>query len=433
MAYNGTDNGYAIFDQVRIPRTNLLMRHATLTRDGTYTAAPLREKLLYGGMLNGRFIIIRHSAFQLAQAVTIAARYSVVREQGRGAFNPSGPEQPIILFQSQHYRLLTLISQAYANIFAWKECDDLYQNMVELQEVEEFSTLPFVHTLACGLKAWSTQIAADGTEDARKMCGGHGYMLISGLPEIVASATAMATFEGENYVMWQQVASYLMKILESGSLPPAWEYLSNSYTEDNSCSARGIDFVSHDVVLHIFQRRASRLVQKVFALLSNSKQSKPAAWNANMMTLISAARATISAYVLASFITCVSALSPSPARDALSRLVSLFALTSIVSPNSTDAVTFIEDGYLSPPQLDDIRSCVTTLLHELLPDAIALTDAWNFTDASLCSAIGCRDGNAYERLMAWVRQLPINVNAKNNGGVFKEGEKYLKPVIQAKL
>jgi hypothetical protein len=56
MSYNGTDNGYAIFNQVRIPRTNLLMRHSQVSRDGTYTAVPLREKLVYGGMLNGRSI-----------------------------------------------------------------------------------------------------------------------------------------------------------------------------------------------------------------------------------------------------------------------------------------------------------------------------------------------------------------------------------------
>jgi acyl-CoA oxidase len=56
MSYNGTDNGYAVFNHVRIPRTNLLMRHSKVSRDGTYTTVPLRQKLVYGGMLNGRSI-----------------------------------------------------------------------------------------------------------------------------------------------------------------------------------------------------------------------------------------------------------------------------------------------------------------------------------------------------------------------------------------
>jgi acyl-CoA oxidase len=78
MSYNGTDNGYAVFNHVRIPRTNLLSRYNTVSRDGTYKAHPLREKLVYGGMLNGRSAIIRNCAFQLAQALTIATWYSVV-------------------------------------------------------------------------------------------------------------------------------------------------------------------------------------------------------------------------------------------------------------------------------------------------------------------------------------------------------------------
>jgi len=97
-----------------------------------------------------------------------------------------------------------------------------------------------------------------------------------------------------------------------------------------------------------------------------------------------------------------------------------------------------------------IRELVNGLLEELTPDAIALTDAWGFTDASLRSvcgflfdishfprisrelssidkgkadlifsqAIGCRDGKVYERIMMWTRQLPVNVHAKENGGVF---------------
>jgi hypothetical protein len=64
MAYNGTDNGYAIFDHVRIPRTNLLMRHCQVSRDGRYAASPLRQKLAFGGMLSGRAIIIRAATFR---------------------------------------------------------------------------------------------------------------------------------------------------------------------------------------------------------------------------------------------------------------------------------------------------------------------------------------------------------------------------------
>jgi acyl-CoA oxidase len=82
--------------------------------------------------------------------------------------------------------------------------------------------------LMCGLKACASQTAADGAEDARKSCGGHGYIVISGLAQIISSVAATCTFEGENWVMWQQLASYLMKGMAASTLPSKSCYPSNS-------------------------------------------------------------------------------------------------------------------------------------------------------------------------------------------------------------
>jgi acyl-CoA oxidase len=57
MAYKGTDNGYAVFEHVRIPRTHLLGHHATVSSNGTYTRSPIREKLMYGGSKSAVFPI----------------------------------------------------------------------------------------------------------------------------------------------------------------------------------------------------------------------------------------------------------------------------------------------------------------------------------------------------------------------------------------
>jgi acyl-CoA oxidase len=68
-----------------------------------------------------------------------------------------------------------------------------------------------------------------------------------------------------------------------------------------------------------------------------------------------------------------------------------------------------------------MREQIDGLEEVLLPDSIALTDAWSFTDGCLRSAIGCKDGDVYRRIMEWTRQLPINVEAAENGGIFKKG------------
>ena len=49
-----------------------------------------------------------------------------------------------------------------------------------------------------------------------------------------------------------------------------------------------------------------------------------------------------------------------------------------------------------------------TLFFPLRKDAILLTDAFDFTDQCLNSALGCYDGHAYERLFQWVQKSPTN-------------------------
>ena len=50
IGYNNQDNGYCRFNRVRIPRTNMAMKYATLSRDGKYTAAKKRKQASYSTM-----------------------------------------------------------------------------------------------------------------------------------------------------------------------------------------------------------------------------------------------------------------------------------------------------------------------------------------------------------------------------------------------
>jgi len=353
-------------------------------------------------------------------------------------------------YKSQHYRLMTLISKAYAILFSWKKNDAEYRAMQLQQTIGDHSSLPYNHNLAAGLKAWSTQTAADGAEDARKCCGGQGYLATSGLPEIVSSVTATATFEGENYVLWQQVGRYLFKcinLLEAGKqIDKRMSYIADGFnayiSSPNQMQHRAThndQFLHSEVQLSIFRHRALRLVYSTYLDLRVSESMMPPAdaWNANMMNIISAARAHIEYYVLLTFTEYITDLPPTTSKklvNVLSDMRSLFALTTITSPFSHNSISFVEDGTITLVQLNTIRSLVNTLLSSLVPNAIALTDAWDFSDASLCSAIGCYDGNVYERLMAWSRQVPMNVNAGKKGGVYEKGWKgWVEPMIRSNL
>jgi acyl-CoA oxidase len=150
MGLNGTDNGYAIFNHIRIPRENMLMRYSRVLRDGTYIESP-NNKLLYGTMMYIRNGIVNVAAFQLAQVATIAIRYSVVREQGNLSFNPSDMhETPIISFKSQQYRLLTIMSRAFAILFASKASEKLYQDLISRQAQDDHGLLAHAHSTFAG-------------------------------------------------------------------------------------------------------------------------------------------------------------------------------------------------------------------------------------------------------------------------------------------
>jgi hypothetical protein len=49
MGYDSVDNGYLILHGVRVPRANLLQRHATVGRDGAYarTSTNPKARMLY--------------------------------------------------------------------------------------------------------------------------------------------------------------------------------------------------------------------------------------------------------------------------------------------------------------------------------------------------------------------------------------------------
>jgi acyl-CoA oxidase len=73
-------------------------------------------------------------------------------------------------------------------------------------------------------------------------------------------------------------------------------------------------------------------------------------------------------------------------------------------------------GVITPKTLKHIQSVREKLLSELRPDALSIVESFEYDDNTLHSAIGCADGNVYERLMDWSK----NKNIINKEHVRKE-------------
>ena len=63
-----------------------------------------------------------------------------------------------------------------------------------------------LHIQSSGLKALCTDISTEGIEVCRRSCGGHGYMMVSGMCDLLTDQFAGVTVEGENTVLYLQVA-----------------------------------------------------------------------------------------------------------------------------------------------------------------------------------------------------------------------------------
>lgn len=72
------DNGYLGFEHVRIPRENMLMRYANLTKEGVFSKQG-NQKILYSIMVATRLFILYGCGWNLTMGLTIAIRYGIVR------------------------------------------------------------------------------------------------------------------------------------------------------------------------------------------------------------------------------------------------------------------------------------------------------------------------------------------------------------------
>lgn len=81
FGYNTTDNGFMLFDHVRIPRNHMLSKFSQIKRGTGEYISPPNDKLSYGTMVFVRAMIVSGVRISLARAATIAIRYSAVRRQ----------------------------------------------------------------------------------------------------------------------------------------------------------------------------------------------------------------------------------------------------------------------------------------------------------------------------------------------------------------
>ncbi len=112
--YTMKDNGYATFNQVRIPRFNMLMGYQELDRKGLYRKKG-NPKILYIQVLLGRVVVISSSSRLLAMALLITLRYCSYRKQFRSLADRG--ERKTLDYELVQHRLIPYLADAFAYFF----------------------------------------------------------------------------------------------------------------------------------------------------------------------------------------------------------------------------------------------------------------------------------------------------------------------------
>ncbi|XP_050519552.1 probable peroxisomal acyl-coenzyme A oxidase 1 [Diabrotica virgifera virgifera] len=424
LGMNSTNNGYLGFENVRIPRTNMLMKNSRVLPDGTYVQSP-SNKLTYGTMIFVRVVLVQDAATYLKKACTIATRYSAVRHQSQ--IKPDEPEPQIMDYLTQQNKLFPQLSACFSFQYAATWLWDTYNNVTGELETGQLENLPELHAAACVLKAVATADAARGIEILRLSCGGHGYMTASNLPSTYGLVTAMCTYEGENTVLLLQTARFLIKCWQNPqSLQslPSCKYLLHALNNKLPFQK------SVNWIISALQKTAAGKIELANRRINERVRKGMAyedAWNNTSIELVQAAELHGRTLIVEIYLATIQKLKQRVSTElmtVLDQLLQLYAVDTILRCTG-DILKFTE---VQGRDIDALQTWLEELLTLIRPNAVGIVDSFDFRDEVLASALGSYDGNVYERLLEEAQKSPLNAEPVNKS--FKE---YLKPFMKAQL
>ncbi|WCB94027.1 hypothetical protein DSM104299_02755 [Baekduia alba] len=415
LGLDGVDNGRIWFDEVRVPRDNLLDRYASVDEDGVYTSpiasSTKRFFTMLGTLIQGRVSVCGASISATKVALAIAVRHAESRRQ----FGPPGaPEVVLMDYRTHQRRLLPALAKVYALHFAQ---EDLVARLhhVFTSDAELDREKRELETLAAGLKAVATWHATATIQECREACGGMGYLKGNRFAALKADTDVFTTFEGDNTVLLQLAAKNLLTDFRDqlGELDPlgtAGFYAKQGFeTVAERSAMREVltrladdllpgrddqaDLTSRDVQLELLRWRADHVKSGVARRLKGGIDAGREPFDVLIDCqdhLIAAARAYVDCVVLEAFAAKIGQCADPGSRALLDRVCDLYALSTI----EADRGWFQEHGRLSSTRSKAVIKAVNTLCGALRPHATALVEAFGVPEASLGDAAAVAEAKA---------------------------------------
>jgi len=400
MGLNGVDNGRLWFDEVRVPRENMLDRFATVAPDGTYDSPiPSPGKRFFtmlSTLVGGRVSVARSGLSAAKSGLTIAVRYGNRRRQ----FGPKDePEVPLLDYRTHKRRLIPRIATTYALHFALDDLTTRYASKGPGDDLHK------VEAEANALKAYATWHTTDTLQEAREACGGEGYRADNRIAALKADTDVFTTFEGDNTVLMLQVAKGLLSDFRReyrdmnllGMVRFMVDEVSTRISELNPVITRKTDsehLRSQDFQRAAFEYRANQMLLSVGQRLQRRiKERDMEPFDAFVDVqdhLVQLAFAEAERVIFDRFTDAVRVAQDENGGElagTLTTLHQLFALSRI----EDDIGWFLEAGYVESTKSKAIRAEVNELCDELRPAAEGLVNAFAIPDACLGAPIATDD------------------------------------------
>jgi acyl-CoA oxidase len=391
MGLNGVDNGTISFENVTIPKENMLDRFSSVNEKGEFESPiPSDNKRFFtmlGTLIGGRIGIPRSALAAAKSGLTIAIKYSDQRRQ----FGPEGGlEVPILNYRIHQRRLLPLLAKTYAIHFALQYVTNRFitKKESEMQEIE---------ALAAGMKAYSTWSTTAVLQECREAIGGKGYLSENRIDALKNDTEIYTTFEGDNTVLMQLVAKNRLsefrksfgKMDAMGIINYVYENAKTAISEKNPIVTRKTDeshLIDQDFHLLAFQHREKTTLasaaQRIKKLIDSGLDPYDA-FNIVQHQMIDVAQAYLERVVLEQFQETIQDIKDKNSKKVMLKLYQLYALSQIEKNKGW----YLEDGYMEAVKTKAIRKMVNQLCWEIRPDAVSLVKAFDIPDSCLAAPI----------------------------------------------
>jgi len=293
--------------------------------------------------------------------------------------------------------------------------------MIFLSKVHE------LHGQTSNVKSWCTWYTMDVLEKLRRCLGGHGYSSYNAIGSLYGEAGVCTTGGGDNYVLAQQSAKYLLSNLKrakSGeSIPDTVKYLSKTFS-DHLVITKPTDIFDIDSLINSFAWLSIQMITNVRRLLNkHEKLGSSNSWNLNLLYIVEATKPHYFYTLLNHYKEVVYSIKDHSLKKVMEKFMFLFG----VSHMNEMFKEFLAFKYLSIEAMEILAEAEILLSSELRNEVIGVVDSFDYPDWFLRAPIGRYDGNIYEHYLNRVKSQP------NYSVVQPYWEKNIKPLTSPKL